>query len=72
MKVFTKETVPKRYHYFNNKRIGDILLDSLGQRKSDLIRQVILKKGSIHMKFTMTGQENGDLLIPRLSANSYL
>lgn len=27
MKVFTKETVPKRYHYFNNKRIGDILLD---------------------------------------------
>ena len=29
----------------------------LGQRKTGLIR------GSIHIKFSMTGQENGDLLI---------
>ena len=35
----------------------------LGQRKSGLIRWP-LKRGSIHMmKFSMTGQENGDLLI---------
>ncbi|KAJ8305988.1 hypothetical protein KUTeg_016533 [Tegillarca granosa] len=27
MKVFTKETLPRRHHYLNNKRIGDILLD---------------------------------------------
>ena len=35
----------------------------LGQRKSVLIRQVTLKRGPIHMKFSMTGQEKGDLLI---------
>jgi hypothetical protein len=33
----------------------------LGQRKSGLIRP--LKRGSIQMKFSMTGQENSDLLI---------
>ncbi|XP_069126683.1 uncharacterized protein [Argopecten irradians] len=27
MKVFTKDTVPKRFHYLNNPRVGDILLD---------------------------------------------
>ncbi|OWF35917.1 Ectonucleotide pyrophosphatase/phosphodiesterase family member 3 [Mizuhopecten yessoensis] len=27
MKVFTKETAPKRFHYLNNPRVGDILLD---------------------------------------------
>jgi hypothetical protein len=26
-------------------------------------RQITLKRGSIHMKFCMTGQEKGDLLI---------
>jgi hypothetical protein len=36
---------------------------TLGQRKCGLITQETLKKGSIHMKFTMTGQEKGDLLI---------
>ncbi|XP_060077671.1 uncharacterized protein LOC132557191 [Ylistrum balloti] len=27
MKVFTKDTAPKRFHYLNNPRVGDILLD---------------------------------------------
>ncbi|VDI60927.1 ectonucleotide pyrophosphatase/phosphodiesterase family member 1/3 [Mytilus galloprovincialis] len=31
MKVFTKETAPKRFHYLNNKRIGDVLLDMQDQ-----------------------------------------
>jgi hypothetical protein len=35
----------------------------LGQRKSGLIRQVYLKSGSIHMKFSMTRQEKNYLLI---------
>jgi len=36
----------------------------LGQRKTGLLRQVTnLKRGSIHMKFSITGQEKGDLLI---------
>jgi hypothetical protein len=36
----------------------------LGQRKRDLIREVRpLKRGSIHVKFSMTGQEKGDLLM---------
>ena len=37
----------------------------LGQRKSGLLRQVTvpLKRGSIHIKFSMTGQEKGDLSI---------
>ena len=35
----------------------------LQQRKSDFIEQVILyiKRGPIHMTFSMTGQEKGDL-----------
>jgi len=37
----------------------------LGQRKSGLLRQVTvpLKRGSIHIKFSMTGQEKDDCLI---------
>ncbi|KAK3089994.1 hypothetical protein FSP39_008300 [Pinctada imbricata] len=31
MKVFTKDTVPRRHHYFNNPRMGDILLDVADQ-----------------------------------------
>ena len=27
MKVFTKETLPKRHHYSNSGRIGDVLID---------------------------------------------
>jgi hypothetical protein len=34
----------------------------LGQRKSGLIRGYLLR-GSIHVKFSMTGQEKGNLLI---------
>jgi len=33
----------------------------LGQRKSGLLRP--LKRDSIHMKLSMTGEEKGDLLI---------
>ena len=25
--VFTRDTIPKRHHYTNNDRIGDIMLD---------------------------------------------
>ena len=35
----------------------------LGQRKCGLVRQGPLKRGSIQMKFSMTGQEKCDLLI---------
>ena len=36
----------------------------MGRRKGALFRQVTsLKRGSIHIKFSMTGQEKGDLLI---------
>jgi hypothetical protein len=38
-------------------------MSPLGQRKSGLIRQVYLKSGSIHMKFSMTIQEINCLLI---------
>jgi hypothetical protein len=34
----------------------------MGRRKGGLFRQVTsLKRGSIHIKFSMTGQEKGDL-----------
>ena len=36
---------------------------SFGLRNSGRIRQVTLEKGSIHMKFSMTGQERDDLLL---------
>jgi hypothetical protein len=36
----------------------------LGQGKSVFFKTgAILERGSIHMKFSMTGQEKGDLLI---------
>jgi len=35
----------------------------LGQRKSGLLRQTTLKRGSIHKKLSTTEQEKGDLLI---------
>ncbi|XP_056017946.1 uncharacterized protein LOC125670329 isoform X2 [Ostrea edulis] len=31
MKVFTGETIPKRFHYYNNPRMGEILLDMYDQ-----------------------------------------
>ncbi|XP_062607940.1 uncharacterized protein LOC134269752 isoform X1 [Saccostrea cucullata] len=31
MKVFTGETIPKRFHYYNNPRMGQILLDMQDQ-----------------------------------------
>jgi len=34
----------------------------MGQRKYGLVRQVTFKRGSIHMKFSMTGQEKGELI----------
>jgi hypothetical protein len=34
----------------------------LGQRKCGCIRQVTFKRGSIHIKLSMTGHEKGDLL----------
>jgi hypothetical protein len=37
---------------------------SLNQRKIDLLDSWSLKRGSIHMKFSMTGQDKSDLLIP--------
>jgi hypothetical protein len=35
----------------------------LGQRRKIILRQGPLKRGSIHMKFPMTRQEKGDLII---------
>ena len=35
----------------------------MGQRKIVLIRQVTSQRGSIHMKFSTTRQEKGDLYI---------
>jgi len=35
----------------------------LGQSKNGLIRQVTHTRGSIHMNFSVTGQEKGVLLI---------
>lgn len=31
MKVFTGDTIPKRFHYYNNPRMGEILLDMQDQ-----------------------------------------
>jgi hypothetical protein len=36
---------------------------SLNQRKIGLLDRWSLKRGSIHMKFSMTGQDKGGLLI---------
>lgn len=39
-RAYTKDTMPKRYHYANNRRIGDIIIDAIGG--TEIFKQVRL------------------------------
>ena len=50
--------------YSVNNTIKSVLRGNLSDKeKVALYDRWPIKRGSIHMKFSMTGQENGDLLI---------
>uniref|UniRef100_A0A914D2M2 Uncharacterized protein n=1 Tax=Acrobeloides nanus TaxID=290746 RepID=A0A914D2M2_9BILA len=60
-RAYTKETMPKRYHYANNRRIGDIIIDAVGGT------EIFKTKAELNAS-TMEGDHGFDNRLPSMRA----